>query len=150
MISGAAVIVVAYVIVTITTVYALIFVFAFRIYSHLTHTVFTQLNQQRAKELNLQLSMALLLQAMVPFLLEFMPTSSMAGVLFMGYDVGVMTPYLLTLPVWTPIMDPLITIWIVKSYRRHTINLVISTLRLESYIRTQVVEVTPQAHDIAK
>lgn len=95
----------------------LTFFFAWRIYRHLSRLALTH-SGSNAHSLNRQLSTALLLQAVSPVLIEFVPmlalglTKSLGNVL--PADV---TNSVTAMICWTTVLNPLSTIWVIRAYR---------------------------------
>jgi len=79
---------------------------------------FPHLSGERARSLNFQLSSALLLQAIMPLVVEFVPTMELAGSVIFKLQIGSSSAYETAFFVWIPVINPLITMWVVKAYRR--------------------------------
>src|SRR5256885_507895 len=109
----------AYVILMILLSYGLIAFFGFRIYRHLRTMTTGHLSEQKAKALNLQISTALLLQAGVPLIIEFLPTLQLTLGTLTDSEIGAMSVYETAFFVWIPVINPLVTMWTIKAFRKH-------------------------------
>src|SRR4051794_18825947 len=106
-----------YIILMILLVYGLVSFFGLRIYRHLKTMATGHLSEEKAKALNIQISTALLLQAGVPLIVEFLPSLHLTVGVLMSSDISAMSVYVTAFFVWIPVINPLVTMWTIKAFR---------------------------------
>ncbi len=85
--------------------------------------------------LNKQISTTLFLQAVIPLLVEFLPMAELMGITISGANFAASSLYMAAIFAWIPVLNPLVTMWVVGAYRREILAWI-------EYIRGKISAVT--------
>lgn len=98
-------------------VYALMSYYSVRIWWHLRSAFDDPNLPERTRQLATQINVILMVQAVLPFLFDFVPAMAVRGLIAIHYPNPYVMTYAQVMLNWTPVIDGLVIVAVVRPYR---------------------------------
>ncbi|CAD5210417.1 unnamed protein product [Bursaphelenchus okinawaensis] len=100
----------------VTSCYVLLLLYAYKTLNHLK--INSKMYSERTKSMQRQLSRALLIQSVLPIFTSIAPILFICVPSFFYLDTGKLAMVCISITSWIPVFNPLLTITVIKPYRR--------------------------------